>query len=131
VTPFVPLTLPIAANSIGSSKVWGNAMGEAVVLAGSALAFTQKPKAEHFNAPPVDETPLQREMGHHSSFSPVVKKVAPGVVKVFTSTKLNSGLSDDLFTQRKKRHDAVDAVEQFRPKKPAGLLDEMPARRLG
>ncbi len=38
VTPFVPLTLPIAANSIGSSKVWGNAMGEAVVLTGSAGA---------------------------------------------------------------------------------------------
>ena len=38
VTPFVPLTLPVAANSIGASKVWGNAMGEAVVLAGSAGA---------------------------------------------------------------------------------------------
>lgn len=73
-----------------SSRVAAVALGGAVVLAGSALAFTQKPKAEPFKAPPVDETPLPRELGGHSSFAPVVKKVAPGVVKVFTTTRLQN-----------------------------------------
>ncbi|HTL16617.1 MAG TPA: DegQ family serine endoprotease [Patescibacteria group bacterium] len=73
-----------------SNKATAVALGGAVVLAGSAVAFTQKPKAEHFSAPPVDETPLPREVGGHSSFAPVVKKVAPGVVKVFTTTKLHN-----------------------------------------
>lgn len=73
-----------------SNRVAAVALGGAVVLAGSALAFTQKPKAEQFTPPPVDETPLPREVGGHSSFAPVVKKVAPGVVKVFTTTKLHN-----------------------------------------
>jgi serine protease Do len=66
------------------------ALSGALALGGSALAFTQKPKADSFKAPPVDETPLPRELGGHSSFAPVVKKVAPGVVKVFTTTKLRN-----------------------------------------
>src|SRR5258705_570090 len=60
------------------------------VLAGSALAFAQKPKTE--NRGPinvqVDERPIARELGGHTSFAPVIKKVAPGVVKVFTTTKI-------------------------------------------
>lgn len=63
------------------------ALGGAVILAGSAVAFTQKPKAEQFNPPPVDQTPIPRELGGHTSFAPVVKKVAPGVVKIVTTTK--------------------------------------------
>jgi serine protease Do len=73
-----------------SNKATAVALGSAVVLAGSALAFTQKPKAEHFSPPPVDESVLPREIGGHTSFAPVVKKVAPGVVKVFTTTKLHN-----------------------------------------
>src|SRR5258707_12565494 len=73
-----------------SNRVAAVALSGAVVLAGSALAFTQKPKPEHFTAPPVDEAPLSREIGGHSSFAPVVKKVAPGVVKVFTTTKVHN-----------------------------------------
>ncbi|HZR20933.1 MAG TPA: DegQ family serine endoprotease [Verrucomicrobiae bacterium] len=73
-----------------SNKATAVALGGAVVLAGSALAFSQKPKAEHFSPPPVDESALPREMGGHTSFAPVVKKVAPGVVKVFTTTKLHN-----------------------------------------
>ena len=37
------------------------ALSGAVVLAGSALAFTQKPKAENFHAPPLDERPIARD----------------------------------------------------------------------
>ncbi len=80
------------------------ALGGAVALAGSALAFSQKPKAENFNAPPVDERPISRDAGGHSSFAPVVKRVSPGVVKVFTTTKVHNtsfngptGDMDDLF----------------------------------
>lgn len=73
-----------------SNRVAAFAIGGALALAGSALAFSQKPKSEPFNAPPVDETPLPREVGGHESFAPVVKKVAPAVVKVFTTTKLHN-----------------------------------------
>ena len=63
------------------------ALALAGALVGTAVAFTQKPKAEQFNPPPVDQTPIPRELGGHTSFAPVVKKVAPGVVKIFTTTK--------------------------------------------
>jgi serine protease Do len=66
------------------------ALGAAVALGGSAVAFTQKPKAEAFNPPAVDERSIAREPGGHSSFAPVVKKVAPGVVKVYTVTKAHT-----------------------------------------
>jgi serine protease Do len=63
------------------------------VVAASALAFTQKPKADSQHASvnvQVDERPIAREIGGHTSFSPVIKKVAPAVVKVFTSTKVHN-----------------------------------------
>jgi serine protease Do len=73
-----------------SNRFTAIALGGALVLAGSAVAFSQKPKAEKFTSPPVDETPIARDAGGHSSFAPVVKKVAPGVVKVFTTTKIHN-----------------------------------------
>ena len=77
-----------------SNKLAAIALAGAVVLAGSALAFSQKPKAENFQAPPLDERTIAREAGSHSSFAPVVKKVTPAVVKVFTTTKVhNTGFS--------------------------------------
>jgi serine protease Do len=68
------------------------ALGGAVALAGASVAFSQKPKAERdtFNAPAVDERPIARELGGQNSFAPVVKKVSPGVVKVFTTTKVQN-----------------------------------------
>ncbi|HWH68521.1 MAG TPA: Do family serine endopeptidase, partial [Candidatus Sulfotelmatobacter sp.] len=71
-----------------SSRLTALTLSGAVILAGSAIAFTQKPKAETFTAPPLDSRPIARDAGSHNSFAPVVKKVAPGVVKVFTTTKL-------------------------------------------
>jgi serine protease Do len=38
----------------------------------------------------VDERPIARDIGGHNSFSPVVKKVTPGVVKVFTLTRAHN-----------------------------------------
>jgi len=69
----------------------------AVVLAGTAVAFTQKQKADTKAAIniPVDERPLPREMGGHTSFSPVVKKVTPAVVKVSTTGKAQNVTFND------------------------------------
>jgi len=70
---------------------WGAvALGAVVVLAGSALAFTQKTKDEGHNPPvnlAVDERPVNRETQGRASYAPVIKRVGPGVVKVFTTTK--------------------------------------------
>src|SRR3954471_4613227 len=66
------------------------ALGGAVALAGASVAFSQKPKSDSFNAPAVDERPIARELGGNTSFAPVVKKVSPGVVKVFTTTKVQN-----------------------------------------
>jgi len=65
----------------------------ALVLAGSALAFTEKNKSESKHPTvniPVDERSINRDLGSHNSFAPVVKKVAPGVVKVFTTTRVHN-----------------------------------------
>jgi serine protease Do len=85
-----------------SNRMAAVALGGAVVLAGSALAFTQKPKAENFSPPAVDERPIAREMGGHTSFAPVVKKVTPGVVRIETMIKsrqtgFTGGQGNDFF----------------------------------
>src|ERR1017187_3153494 len=67
------------------------AMGSAAVLAGSALAFTQKPKAEPQVTPvsvTVDERPLTHESGERMSFAPVVKVMT--TIKVH-NTALSGG----------------------------------------
>ena len=64
----------------------------AVVLAGTAVAFTEKSKGDtkvNINIP-VDQRPIARDAGGRSSFAPVVKKVTPAVVKVFTTTKVHN-----------------------------------------
>src|SRR5690349_5534044 len=69
------------------------ALGGAIVAAGSALAFSQKPKAASLNVP-VDEKPITRELGGRNSFAPVVQKVTPAVVKVVTEARIhNTSLS--------------------------------------
>src|SRR5439155_24741144 len=76
-----------------SNRLAAITLAGAVVLAGSALAFSQKSKADSKNAAinvPVDERPIARDLGGHTSFAPVVKKVAPGVVKVFTTTRVHN-----------------------------------------
>ncbi len=63
-----------------------------VVLAGTGIAFTQKSKNDSKTTIniPVDERPIAREPGGRASFSPVVKKVTPAVVKVFTTSKVHN-----------------------------------------
>ena len=91
-----------------SKRVSALALGGAVVVAGSALAFTQKAASGSHGSPvkvEVDERPVAREGGGRTSFAPVVKKVGPGVVKVYTKTKAREMSfqgppeMDDLFRQ--------------------------------
>src|SRR5215475_8324676 len=69
------------------------ALGGAIILAGSAVAYTQKSKAESSNPPAqvaMDERPVARATGGLTSFAPIVKKVSPGVVKVFTTVHIQN-----------------------------------------
>jgi serine protease Do len=67
-------------------------LGAAILLGGSALAIDHlsgnKAKDPPQAKPEVDETPLPRKGGAYTSFAPVVKKVAPAVVKVEVSAKI-------------------------------------------
>src|SRR5438874_1374507 len=70
------------------------ALGFSVVLAGASLAFTQKGKADSHGSTtlnlPTDDRPVARDLGGRNSFSPIVKKVGPAVVKVSTSSKIQN-----------------------------------------
>src|SRR5262249_36914397 len=73
------------------------ALGGALALAISAVAFTEKPsdrpKARQVSVE-VDQRPISRDNVGRTSYAPVVKKVSPGVVKVFVTTKAqNTGFS--------------------------------------
>jgi len=82
-----------------SKRLPAFAVGSALVLAATALAFTQKPaaKTEPKTTPvnlALDERPVSRDTAGRTSFAPVIKKVSPGVVRVFTTVKAHkTGLS--------------------------------------
>lgn len=67
-------------------------LGGALLLAGSVLAFEAKP-ATNSEATgktlkiPIDESSVQRTGGLYTSYAPIVKKVAPAVVKVVVTEK--------------------------------------------
>ncbi len=68
------------------------ALGGALIMGGTALAVMPKPAAKPDpQATPVslalDERPVTRDGIGRTSFAPVIKKVSPGVVKVFTTVK--------------------------------------------
>jgi serine protease Do len=69
-------------------------MSAAILVAGSALAIDHMAGSKAKDAPKakveVDETPLPRQAGSYTSFAPVVKKVAPGVVKVVVTSKASN-----------------------------------------
>ena len=75
-----------------SKRMPAFALGGALILAGTALAFTEKPAAKSESKPtPVnlvlDERPVSRDGTGRASFAPVIKKVSPGVVRVFVTVK--------------------------------------------
>src|SRR5262245_58155436 len=66
------------------------ALGGALALALSALAFTGKPHKDIKATPvnlAVDERPLSRDAIGRNSYAPIVKKVTPAVVKIYTSAR--------------------------------------------
>jgi serine protease Do len=65
------------------------ALGGAVIIAGTAAALNEKPHTEARQVKlAVDERPLNRDSLGRTSYAPVVKKVSPGVVKVFTTARM-------------------------------------------
>jgi len=68
------------------------ALGAAALVAGSALAASHLDAAKSQSSTAaakveVDESPVPRAAGPYASFAPIVKKVAPGVVKVVVIEK--------------------------------------------
>jgi serine protease Do len=68
------------------------ALGVTALVAGSALAASHLDTAKPNPSPAapnveVDESPLPRAAGPYTSFAPIVKKVAPGVVKIVVTSK--------------------------------------------
>jgi serine protease Do len=66
-------------------------LGGALALALSALAFSEKPSKEAKATPinlTLDERPVSRDVIGKNSYSPIVKQIAPAVVKVFTSARV-------------------------------------------
>ena len=75
-----------------SNRLPNLALGGALIMAGTAFAVSPKsaPKTDPQTIPVsvvLDERPVARDGMGRASFAPVVKKVSPGVVKVFTTTK--------------------------------------------
>ena len=87
-----------------------------IAVAASCLAFTLgEEKTQSKDATVrlvVNEDPITRDGKFTTSFSPVVKKVAPSVVKVFTTSKIK-----EIVTQR--RREGVTTIE--RPHDVGGL----------
>jgi len=82
------------------------ALAAGILLAGSAVAFTvaasdkdQESKREA-KLPKVEltvnQTPLERDTKISASFAPVVKKVSPSVVSVYTTTKMKQASVPDI-----------------------------------
>src|SRR5260370_42035099 len=74
-----------------SSRLTTIAVLAAMSLAASALAFTHKPGAEPRATPvslTLDDRPVTRDTSGRTTFAPVVRKVSPAVVKVFTTTRI-------------------------------------------
>ena len=73
-----------------SKRLPSLALGGTLILAGTALAVMPKPALKTETTPvslALDERPVTRDGAGRASFAPVIKKVSPGVVKVFTTVK--------------------------------------------
>ncbi len=105
-----------------------------LAIAGAALAFTDKAaertKSDHVAVNvPVDETSVARDVLPRGSFAPIVKKVAPGVVKIETTTTIqNTSIQqwpgfDDPFWRRffGNQFGQVFPPHQFGPLRQHGL----------
>lgn len=97
---------------------------------GSSVAFDRLAAKRQPSVRPVqlivDDKPVQRESGT-TSFAPVVKKVAPSVVKVFTTSKVvpvadrGLALPNDSFWRRFFGEDAEGPAKPFHAPRQHGL----------
>src|ERR1043165_2834323 len=100
-----------------------------IALVASCLAFTLSEDKVNSKTPPVrlvvDEGPISRDGKFTTSFSPIVKKVAPSVVKVFTSSKAkespNALIPDDPRLRRFFGEEPDDRGRRSRLPKEHGL----------
>jgi serine protease Do len=76
-----------------NARVGGVMLAVGLILAGTAVAFdiNAKDKTDHptINVP-MDETAVSRDSLPHGSYAPVIKRVAPAVVKIVTTTKMDN-----------------------------------------
>ena len=74
-------------------RAGGALLAVGLILAGSAVAFdlNAKDKTDHptINVP-MDESAVSRDSLPHGSYAPVIKKVAPAVVKIVTTTRMEN-----------------------------------------
>jgi serine protease Do len=103
------------------------ALASAVTLAGTALAVTHLSADKTKSGPvaanvPVDETAVPRDSLPRGSFAPIVKKVAPAVVKIETTITVNNtsfqqapGSADPFW-----RHFFGDQFGPMMPSRPGG-----------
>jgi serine protease Do len=91
-----------------TGRVTMSAVAGALVVAASALAFDlgSKDKADHASVNvSLDETAVPRDGLPRGSYAPIVKKVAPGVVKIVTTTTIKNdaaqmpGMNDPFWRQ--------------------------------
>src|SRR5262245_34339010 len=76
-------------------------LGGALLIVGATAAITSKNDARDEAKPAdiklvVDDRPVTRDVKLGTSFAPIVKKVAPSVVKVTTSTKAKQASLPDM-----------------------------------
>jgi serine protease Do len=106
-------------------------LGGAVLVVGSALAIDHtsatKSKAAATAKVEVDETPVPRQAGPYTSFAPIVKKVAPAVVKVVVTAKASSRSMPDMLNDPFWRRffgdqsDGRTPYHRFTPRREQGL----------
>jgi len=76
-----------------NARAGGMLLAAGLILAVSAVAFdlNAKDKTDHptINVP-MDESAVSRDSLPHGSYAPVIKKVAPAVVKIVTTTRMEN-----------------------------------------
>jgi serine protease Do len=106
-------------------------LGVAILAAGSAIAIDHSAAAKSKPAPAakveVDETPVPRQSGPYTSYAPIVKKVAPAVVKVVVIAKASRLAMPDLLNDPFWRRffgdpsDGQNPHRRFTPPRQRGL----------
>ena len=108
-------------------------LGGAILMIGSSMAFSRLAENDDAKAPVrlvVEEAPVKRDGRFTTSFAPMIKKVSPAVVNVFTTTAARQNTSqnrspfDDPFFRRFFGDDLPGGGEQqrrFRTPRQNGL----------